>query len=387
MLAFVAPLYSAEPLHSAEPLRFTEPLWPAEILHSPAPLRSAERGKRIIEFYPRIGTLMERPNETPVMWKTMSYGFTAGLGFQTAGEEYWHEYFGYPRYGLRLNYNHYDNKIYGDNIALYPYLQAPLVRSGAFSLDYSIGFGVAYHTDKFDPVKNPENVYIGSSFTAVIDLEVVADFQVSDHFGLFTGIGFSHYSNGAMSYPNKGLNAFTAMAGIRYQPRRIEWRAWTGGIPVIERKNEIYTFFAPSFIVRNSDEGKWDGNKTFFCSTLELGYKRQFHPCFKWGAGVDMVYTGNEKYDVASGRRTNWNNLSLLAFGSLEIFFGRVSLNVAAGAYPFYSAKGRGNICERVGVFYHFGRNDEQFAGLSIKATKGSADYIEWTYGVRLFRF
>lgn len=347
-----------------------------------------ERGKRITEFYPRFGTLMERPHETPVMWNTMSYGFTVGFGRQSAGEEYWHEYFGYPRYGFRINYNHYDKKMYGDNIALYPYIQAPFFRSGRFSLDYSLGLGLAYHLETFDKIKNPDNVYIGSSLTAVIDLTVVADYQISDYFGLFAGIGFSHYSNGATTYPNKGLNGLTMLAGVRYQERRINKVTWRGFVPEVEQKNEIYTFFAPSFIIRNDGEdARWEGNKTFFCSTLEFGYKRRFHPCFKWGAGFDIVYTGNEKYDIAKHHRSNWNNLSLLAFASIEVFFGNISLNVAAGAYPLYSAKGRGNICERAGVFYHFGKDREQFTGISIKASKGSADYIEWTYGVRLFKF
>lgn len=352
------------------------------------PSRAMDKHKQVFEFFPRVGTIVERPEGGSVMWKTMSYGFTVGHGRQTAGDKYWHYYFGYPQYGFRLNYNNYSSKIYGDNIALFPYIQGPVLCSGNFSLEYSLGFGLAWHLNTWDPIRNPENRYVSSPLTAVIDMTFTTNFKISDYFDLFGGVGFSHYSNGATGYPNRGLNGFTALMGIRYYKGRVQRKDWHGITPVIEQKNEIYAQIAPSFIIKRDEvRQRWEGNKTFFCSTLGVGYKRQFHPCFKWGGGLDIVYMGNEKYDIAPFHRSNRNNLSLLTYASFEVLFGDVSLNAALGAYPLYSSKGRGNICERVGVFYHFGRDNNQFAGVSIKATKGSADYIEWTYGVRLFRF
>ncbi len=342
------------------------------------------------ELAGRGGSLFERPPTGQGLGDTYMYGFTLGIGRQVGGEKYWHQHFGFPKYGLRLSYTGYSQDIYGQTISLNPFLEAPFFRAGRFSLEYSLGLGLAYHTKPYNENSNPLNEYVGAPLTAVIDLGVMAEYQLSPSLDLYGGVHFTHYSLGNTRYPNKGIHYLAGTMGIRVYPHKRPFPG-TPSVekvprPQIERKNDIYLSFAPSFKRRYlSVLGR---DKAFFCSTLQLGYRRHFHPCFNWGAAAELFYMGSEKEHALVPDKPNSANLQMGVSGQFEVLFGRLGLNVGLGIYPFFSLPSDRFLYERLGLLYHFGKKTKQQVGIAIKANDdGSIDYIEWSYGISLFRF
>ena len=342
--------------------------------------------ERNIYFYdisPKFGKVIPSPRSDGNISNAALAGGVIGFGVQTTGRNYWEEFFNYPKYGLRLGYTDYADKIFGKGISLHLFMQGAFFRANKFSLDYSLGLGFGWHSKHYHLKKNPNNDYMSTSLSACIDLAIVAEYMITPQIGTFLGGNFSHFSNGATHMPNLGINGLSAFGGIRYYDRKNDHREFRNEIEKPRfLKNEIYTFIAPSFMSYR----KW-GNKSFFGSTFEVGYRRQFHPCMKWGAGVDIFYAGYEKYEIDESVRSNWDNVSQAVFGSFELLFGDMSFHVALGVCTYYSAKPKGIIYERAGIYYNFGKNFKQFAGASIKAYGGVADYIEWTYGFKIKSF
>lgn len=79
-----------------------------------------------------------------------------------------------------------------------------------------MGIGAAYLTRRFELKENNHNTAIGSRFNACIVLEYDARFRLSNALWLNTGLRMTHFSNGAYSIPNLGLNIPSLYAGLAF---------------------------------------------------------------------------------------------------------------------------------------------------------------------------
>ena len=97
----------------------------------------------------------------------------------------------------------------GNIYSIYGYIDRPLLVLGGFSLGYSGEFGVGFmFKNRYDPVVNPWNMVISTPANAHISLGVQAQYAISPRYDAGIGFFFNHHSNGAVAYPNYGLNAF-----------------------------------------------------------------------------------------------------------------------------------------------------------------------------------
>lgn len=350
------------------------------------PLQAQRRGGQFFEVSPRFGSLFERRPIGDKLGETFLEGVTLGIGRQAGSDAYWKQYFHNPSCGVRFGYTRYTNDIYGDNLALYPFLQLPMGQWGRFSLETGLGLGMAWHLKSYNPQTNPLNTFIGMPFSAAFHLSLTARYQLSRHVDLFGEATLSHFSNGAVCMPNRGTNALSGQVGVRVYrdprglPERIE------GISLEKPrypKNEIYTFFAPSFEQEEID--KVPAGR-YFCATWQVGYFHRFHPCFKAGVAADLFYLGYLNDRRQREGVSGWRNVSAGLTGQFQVLFGDLALHVGLG-FSTERSFPRSDLYERIGLFYYFGKRVRQFAGLSIKAFLGAADYIEWTYGITMFRF
>ena len=97
----------------------------------------------------------------------------------------------------------------GNIYSIYGYIDRTLLALGNFSFGYSGEFGLGFmFSHRYDPVENPWNVVISSPVNAHISLGFQAKYDISPRFDAGIGLFFNHHSNGAVTFPNYGLNAF-----------------------------------------------------------------------------------------------------------------------------------------------------------------------------------
>ena len=97
----------------------------------------------------------------------------------------------------------------GNIYSLYGYIDRPLLVLGGFSFGYSGEFGLGFmFRNRYDPVANPWNVVISTPVNAHISLGLQAQYAITPRYDAGIGFFFNHHSNGAVSFPNYGLNAF-----------------------------------------------------------------------------------------------------------------------------------------------------------------------------------
>lgn len=306
-------------------------------------------------------------------------GFELNAQRQTTGSAAWHGWYNYPKVGLALVYYDYHNPTLGQSYAATVYISKPLVRTRRQDLSFRLGTGLAWFTNPFDLQANRKNVSVSSSLNATIQLRLEYDYALTPNVGVLLGLGLNHYSNGATTKPNFGINLPSVAVGLNYHQQR--------PAPVVA---------APA--PRPADVGH-----TFWLASTSLGYKQ-------WDVGDPTKYLVNS-VTVAVGRRLNRKSNLLLgaegfydrslraeqkdtARGQLvdvkkasvflghELLFGRLAFGAHLGLYVYNPYKSSAFYYERLGLRYQF--TNTLFGAIDLKVHRAVADVIEFKVGARL---
>lgn len=109
------------------------------------------------------------------------------------------------------------NRLLGSPLGIYVFQGAPIYRfSSRLSLGYEWNFGAMFGWKKYNEESNPQNISIGSSATAYINLGLLLHYSLSKNWQLNAGVEVSHYSNGNTSWPNSGVNTLSGRLGVTY---------------------------------------------------------------------------------------------------------------------------------------------------------------------------
>ena len=309
-------------------------------------------------------------------------GFELNAQRQTTGRAAWHGWYKYPKVGLALVYYDYHNPVLDRSYAATVYISKPFLRTRRQDLSFRLGTGLAWFTNPFDLQTNRKNTIVSSSLNATLQLRVEYDYALSEHLGLLVGAALNHYSNGATTKPNFGVNLPSLVLGLNYHQQR--------PAPTV-------AYLAPS---------PADVGYNFLLLSGSIGYKQV-------AVGDDQKYLVNS-VTVAAGRRVNrksnllvglegFYDRSLLATqrdtarnqdnltdvkkaGVLlghELLFGRLAFVSHLGFYVYNPYKSTNSFYyERLGLRYQF--TDVLFGAIDLKIHRGTADVIEFKVGAKL---
>ncbi len=163
-------------------------------------------------------------NRTMYLQDQMDGGFKAfeaKLGFQTLGGELWQQHNHYPKYGVGIHFadeikNDPDTTNLGNPFSAFVFYNIPMARFGRFTLNTNISAGLSYMNWVYDPKTNPYNDVVGSHINLYFDLNLNMGIKLSERLDLTLGYGMTHYSNGRIHLPQKGLNNWGWQVGMAY---------------------------------------------------------------------------------------------------------------------------------------------------------------------------
>ena len=317
-------------------------------------------------------------------------------GVKTDGRKTWHQLYAYPEWGFGLYFANFFNKgELGTPTAFYGFFKGPFWRWKKLSLNYNVGFGLTWNWQPYDSEANPYNIAVGSYRTVYIDAGISLDWYFSKRFSASVGVSFTHFSNGATSIPNMGLNLAAPSLGVRYNLKSEAPEKIHHEIPKY-KDNWEFLIIAGGGVKQTEYDTTNTGLSTKYLGinygvlTLMPTINRQISHKVKFGAGLDMAYDGSIDAQIVVGSDGELSHsevpftdkLSLSIFGSFELVAGRLSLIVQPGytfwRYEFEGAKPQ--FYQRAGIKYVIW--DDLFLGINIRAHEfGIADYIEWNAG------
>ncbi|MDA3879000.1 MAG: acyloxyacyl hydrolase, partial [Prolixibacteraceae bacterium] len=164
-----------------------------------------------------------KPHKPPI--KNLVYPYRSvdlKVGWQTQGNKAWHTAYRNPSFGIGFNFASFETDIVGKPSTLYFFTQFPQYNAKWGRMDLEVDLGMSYGINPYNAETNPHNFSTGSTTNVFFGFYLEQSFNLGKHVDVFAAGGFTHYSNGALNYPNYGLNIPSVKVGLRYQPRYSE---------------------------------------------------------------------------------------------------------------------------------------------------------------------
>ena len=344
---------------------------------------------------------------TGVFWSRSEYlveqikdgykGLEARIGFQTTGKELWEQFNNYPSYGFGIHYGDLvadpEDTILGNPFSAFMFYSAPRARFGRFSLNTDLSIGLSYTTLIYDPVSNPFNDVVASHINLYFDFNVNLICMLSDRLDLKAGYGITHYSNGRIHMPQKGVNNWGWNMGLNYhfvQPGQKSLIESPEQKPSV-RPEYIHTevpehisfeeiqFMYAFGVVEHIPRGESDGAH-YFTSSFTADYALAFCPRMAVTFGMDMLYDGSLAKAIKGippEEVTTFQKMYLGSHLGCHFFINRLTILCNFGTYFLQHSNDRGFWFMRAGGRVRL--TDHLHAHICIKTKAGiRADWIEW---------
>lgn len=307
----------------------------------------------------------------------------------TNGEKCWHEPFRRPQSGLTFAVIPLGDERLGTAFALFPFVNFPVADAGKHaSFDIHLGWGIGWLTNKFDPIENHKNTAIGSHLNACLQLQGLFLFSVTKNIFLETGLGITHFSNGAMTLPNLGLNLPMAEVGFHC---RISGDPDAPCLPNTSAKflhtdsliRDMHWHLTALLVTGMNDIDPPGGRRYPLCSVL-LSATRNTSRKHRFGGGLDLMYSQSllERMHINEIAATPWQNVQVGAKFTYELVLGRLYLPFEVGFYAWTKWKENGLIYDRLAIRYLV--NDHLLVNISLKTHVARAEYWEAGFGWRI---
>jgi hypothetical protein len=285
----------------------------------------------------------------------------------------------------------------GSPTAGYGFFHWPILSRGPIDVRVDLGLGLAFGWNSFDPVVNASQVAIGSDVTAMIEFAPTLEARVARNWSVSLGAGFLHFSNGATSLPNRGLNLFVPTLGVSRVLVRHNGPPSGASGPVPGRRSiesplswGVSLWAGIKSVGVNPPGGKREGEydmRRVAVRGMSVVARRSSGRRSRLSAGLDVTLDDSggrvhvlESIDSIGSRLRD--RLSLGAAGSYELMMGPASMGVTLG----YSAL-RASLDNQVSRFYQkVGVSVRPFGplsvGVAVRSSKFSLpDFIEWSLG------
>lgn len=319
------------------------------------------------------------------------------LSFQrsTFGRQKWESLWAYPLTGISFYYSPLGGfEPIGQVFAIYPFISFPLNENVRSRLNFRMGVGLGYLTNRYHPTDNYQNFAIGSHLNAAANFFFDYRRVVSKRLTLVAGAGLTHFSNGSTKTPNYGLNAFSALVGMNVflnEPNPfLEIRQWPVLRPFEYDNKKWYALEAvQSFGTRDMT---MELGKRYLVSNTSINWLVPTGMKARFGAGLDITYDDSERgmldrRGAILGKDLYKNRLEVIKAGFSGIYemrLSRISFQFQLGAHFTGADQTDGQIFEKLGAKFYF--NDPWFFNIALTAHGGRADFIGYGIGYRFDR-
>ncbi len=309
-----------------------------------------------------------------------SRGVEVNYGLWRFDKQGWQQYYNYPEVGVGFFYNSYGNPdIYGQGMAVYPYLHFPIVRTARFTLKNKVALGLGYTNNPFDYKDNPWNQIFGARMNTYIGFGIYSGFRILDNWSVNASASLNHMSNGATRKPNNGINTLTFGLGTRYHflkdhlPNLKRQKAPRSN----ERDFQVFLSYG------RSQANDYNFN-IYPAGSLSINHMWYRSAKSAWSVGVDAVYFGAAPYAYPENNEyvSHQDRMFYGVFGGRHWIMGETSLYVQIGTYVYSHIDPPQPVYPRLGIRHNI--TDRLVAGFGIKASFFRSEFMEFGLGYRI---
>lgn len=361
----------------------------------------SEKQQRVHYSYFQVmlhaGTTWSRTEYLSDQFESGFRGYEVRFGFQSTGQKLWQQYHHYPRYGFGFCYSDLvldrQDTILGNPFSAFVFFSAPWLRMGRITLNSDISVGLSYTSQFHDPLMNPYNDVIASRINLYFNYNLNIYYILNNRIDLYTGFGLTHYSNGAIQSPQKGVNNWGASLGLSYHfkyptsasdaSRNYDSRDVRPDLVHIDLPdslpgNEIQLMAAVGIVDRQS-LGQPE-MPHYITSSFTADYAVPLTIKNKLTFGLDLLYDSSLELAIKGippDQVTGFQKTYLGSHMGYQLLIDRITLLFNFGTYFLQHSYDRGFWYMRAGG--RFRVTDQMHAHICIKTKAGiRSDWIEW---------
>lgn len=297
----------------------------------------------------------------------------------TNGSKSWESVNNYPEVGYSIGYYDYRNEVLGKTISTLVHIQYSLLKHRRpHNLKIHVGTGLGFNTNPYNQDTNNKNTILGSTVTFAMQGRVIYTYTLS-RWQFSIAPNLTHFSNGSLKQPNKGVNIFTLQAGIaRIIGDDIDFRNENTTIN-FDRKLKVNLALYTGMI--NNSEGGGIFPFVTFHSTVS----KQFTPQSGVHTGLELFYSLALKERIENDIRIpldespDFKRLGWVA--GYEWFISRVSIIFQVGYYVYRPYKEIPPFYQRLGMKIYTGKSI--FFAANLKTHAATAEMAEFGLGVQ----
>ena len=308
-------------------------------------------------------------------------GFGVNLQRQTTGAAPWHGWYKFPKVGVALTYYDFHNPVLGYVFAASPYISKTFSRGPKHDFSFRLGAGLAYLTNPYNQETNHKNTIASSALNATLQFRFEYDYALTPHLGLLAGVGLNHFSNGATTKPNFGVNLPSVVLGLNYHQQRPVPFA-NANAPAPAEVGHLFYNVSTSLGFKQRTEGD---KQKYFVNSVTAAVGRRMNRKSNLLLGVEGFYDRSLKATLEDTTRAGGKQPDVKKAGVFlghELLFGRLAFVSHLGFYVYAPYKSSTAYYERLGLKYHF--TVLLFGAVDLKIHRGAADVIEFKVGARL---
>ncbi|MCE7925895.1 MAG: hypothetical protein DYG98_22835 [Haliscomenobacteraceae bacterium CHB4] len=319
------------------------------------------------------------------------WGQEVGLRFQTTGRRDWQAWQRYPVFGATLVHFHLGDGSHGDGFGLIPHLSVPVFRVGRFAAFFRLGTGLAWVTRPYDYFDNALQNALGSHWNNITQFRLGGEVRLDDHTRLNVGVALNHFSNGASTLPNYGVNLASGYLGLAWSPQPVREadflpasaskravKRWGGLLQMNFANIEYGVFDGPKYAVwGGSAAGLYHFNRV---NRVLLGIDYEFnHAIYEFGLN-------SAEFDNKDDARRGATRLAV--FLADEFLFGHIGIQVQLGRYvgkslnQYVLRQNYSKLTIRIYLPELFKTTLQPHLGITLKAHSTTAEYISMNAGL-----
>lgn len=351
------------------------------------PAKPATTHNLTAEIKLQYGLLMSHHLELDI-FRSHFPAFEISLQKVTYGKYRWEAEYNYPLIGVSLWYSGLGGfPEIGSAIAVYPTINFPLFGDKKQSLNFKLGIGLGYLTNRFDRLKNYQNFAIGSHLNIAASLFFEYRNRISKMLTFTTGLGLTHFSNGTMKTPNYGLNILTASIGISSflsNPNRSLNKKILPKLYPFEFDGRKYLSFEIAAAMAYKDMSQQYG-KSFFVFAAYTNIMARVSYKSKFGIGFDLTHDGSDQLIYERIHATVPSDLHITKIGiniAYELIMDRLSFLFNAGTYLSGMERSESDLYQRLTLKYFI--TPKLFANMALSAHLGKAEYVGFGLGYQV---
>lgn len=366
------------------------------------------------------GNILKHTQHLDNIVKNSVTGGEIAIEWKTMGDKDWQQYYKYPTMGLGVNFMNLGNpEKLGYSIALYPYLNIPVVRTNYFSLYAKPGTGISYVTKTFDDFKEEvingtlsylqSNAAIGSHFNVFFSAGMNLEVPITAGLSLTADYAWNHISNGSIIAPNSGINMLNAYVGLKYFPNYKNY-----SVPTDRKSAEVDKKMKVEITASGGIRQRYyKDNKSFPIGSLSVGAYKPLTNFYRMGVGVDAFYDGIYTNNLSNSYQRTYiqsdelkNKLRIGVSWQNELILGRLIAGIHSGIYLYnpiknlepYASAQAGTLNK--GLIYPYDINYDDgwfytrisgkylitnhiYVSIGLKTHLQKAEFIEWGAGYR----